>query len=48
MNKIIFVFLLAVFGYQAFATIYWIEIFIRDLYFDKRVKNLAYCRNEKV
>ncbi|MFC5282632.1 REP-associated tyrosine transposase [Pedobacter alpinus] len=33
--------------FVSFATIYWIDVFVRELYFDKLVESLAYCRKEK-
>nr|MBC7613265.1 transposase [Pseudopedobacter sp.] len=35
------------FYFVSFATVYWIDIFVRDLYFNKLVESLAYCRKEK-
>ena len=33
--------------FVSFATVYWIDIFIRDLYFDALVESLDYCRKNK-
>ncbi len=33
--------------FVSFATVYWIDVFIRELYFEKMVESLAYCRREK-
>lgn len=31
----------------SFATVYWIDVFIRELYFEEIVKSLDYCRKNK-
>ena len=31
----------------SFATIYWVDVFVRDEYFRVMVESLAYCRSEK-
>lgn len=33
--------------FVSFATVYWVDVFIRRLYFDCLVENLNYCVNEK-
>lgn len=33
--------------FVSFATVYWIDVFIRRIYFDCVVENLNYCVNEK-
>jgi putative transposase len=33
--------------FVSFATVYWIDIFVRDQYFDEIVKSLNYCRKNK-
>ena len=33
--------------FVSFATVYWIDVFIREQYFEKMVESLAYCRREK-
>ena len=31
----------------SFATVYWIDVFIRELYFEEMVKSLDFCRKNK-
>ena len=31
----------------SFATVYWIDVFVRELYFEEIVKSLDYCRKNK-
>ncbi len=31
----------------SFATVYWIDVFVREIYFDELVKSLDYCRKNK-
>ena len=33
--------------FLSFATVYWIDVFIREAYFSTIVESLAYCRQEK-
>jgi len=33
--------------FVSFATVYWIDVFIREQYFEKIIESLAYCRQEK-
>lgn len=33
--------------FVSFATVYWINVFIRDMYFDILVQSLDYCRKNK-
>ena len=33
--------------FVSFATVYWIDIFVRDQYFDEIIKSLDYCRKNK-
>lgn len=33
--------------FVSFATVYWIDVFIRDMYFDILVQSLDYCRKNK-
>ncbi|HNP18601.1 MAG TPA: transposase [Fulvivirga sp.] len=33
--------------FVSFATVYWLDIFVRDLYFDLIIKSLDYCRKQK-
>jgi REP element-mobilizing transposase RayT len=32
--------------FVSFATVYWIDVFVRDIYFEKLVESLAFCRKE--
>lgn len=32
---------------MSFATVYWIDVFVRDIYFDAVIKSLDYCRKNK-
>lgn len=33
--------------FVSFATVYWLDVFVRDIYFDLVVRSLDYCRKEK-
>ena len=33
--------------FVSFATVYWIDVFVREQYFEKLVESLDYCRIEK-
>ncbi|RKD12903.1 transposase [Pelobium manganitolerans] len=33
--------------FVSFATVYWLDVFVRDLYFDRMLESLDYCRKEK-
>lgn len=33
--------------FVSFATVYWIDVFVRDEYFDTLVQSLSFCRREK-
>jgi len=33
--------------FVSFATVYWMDVFVRQQYFEKLVESLAYCRKEK-
>ena len=31
----------------SFATVYWIDVFVREIYFEEMIKSLDYCRKNK-
>lgn len=33
--------------FVSFATVYWMDVFVREQYFEKLVESLAFCRKEK-
>ncbi|WP_260448490.1 transposase [Bibersteinia trehalosi] len=33
--------------FVSFATVYWIDVFIREIYFQAIIESLAFCRKEK-
>ncbi len=33
--------------FVSFATVYWLDVFVRELYFIKMLESLDYCRKEK-
>ena len=33
--------------FVSFATVYWLDVFVRDIYFDIMLQSLDYCRKEK-
>ncbi|MBN6711082.1 transposase [Haemophilus haemoglobinophilus] len=33
--------------FVSFATVYWIDVFIREIYFQTIIQPLAFCRKEK-
>ncbi len=33
--------------FVSFATVYWLDVFVRDSYFYTMMQSLAYCRKEK-
>ena len=33
--------------FVSFATVYWLDVFVRDLYFYEMIHSLDYCRKEK-
>lgn len=33
--------------FVSFATVYWIDVFTREIYFEPIIQSLAFCRKEK-
>jgi putative transposase len=33
--------------FVSFAVVYWLDVFVRDSYFQTMLESLAYCRQEK-
>ena len=33
--------------FVSFATVYWVDVFVREIYFDAIIKSLDYCRKSK-
>ncbi len=33
--------------FVSFATVYWIDVFVREIYFEKIIQDLAFCCKEK-